>query len=404
MKLCDTYSEIVIDDDRRNFIKVVGNSSCTKVHLILNNGVNIDPKDKIGISHVCEHIFIEYVAEKYNEKTRDENYFQSMGYTNYEHTVLSFYISSKQENVECLINIITELISNLCVKSEYVQKCKMDVIKECNVKKKESEYSLKVNSFITDENINYLPIGDVDKIINLEEEDITTFLPKYYSSFSFVIIHNKNISTDIFKNLITKKTISQNSTRKSCCQNTQKNIGKVLNVNSEYQKNLKIYFKQTKVNYTYKEKVAKCLIEIIINYKICSFLCIDNEQYSPITFKRKIVNKDYSFIVVCLDGYEKNLKGISDNLAEYLLDIFISNKDFNQSMKTFISFLNETTDIDDTYVFNSIFHYLVYEDVLSITDKHVNQLRKMIKKITLDDIIKLKKEIFTSDYKVVTGY
>ncbi len=403
MKLCDTYSEIVIDDGKRKFIKVVGNSTCTKVYLILNNGVNIDPKDKIGISHLCEHIFIESVAEKYNEKMKD-GYFQSMGYTNYDHTVLTFSISSKQENVECLINILSELINGLCVKSEYVQKCKTDVIRECDVKKNESEYSLKINRFITDGNINYLPIGDAANILNIEKHDITAFLPKFYDSFSFVIIHNKNINVDIFKNLIPKKTISQNSTRKSCCQNTEKNICKVLNISSEFQKNLRIYFKQTKVNYTYKEKVAKCLIEIIINYKICSYLCIENEQYSPITFKNKIINEDYSFIVVYMDGYEKIINGIANNLVGYLLDFFISNKDFNQSKDTFASFLDETTDINDVYVFNNIFHHLIYDDVLCITEKHVNQLKKMIKEITLDDIIKLKKEIFTSDYKVVTGY
>lgn len=403
MKLCDTYSETVINNGKRKFLEVVGDFTCTKVYLILNNGVNLDPKDKIGISHLCEHIFIESVAKKFNEKMRDCN-FQSMGYTNYEYTVLTFSISSRKESLECLINILSELINDLSVKCEYVQKCKNDVIRECNVKNKESDYSLKVNSFITDGNINYLPIGDADKIINIEEEDITAFLSEYYSSFSFVIIHNKSVSLDInFESLITKETIFQNSIRTNCCQNMKKTISKVLNINSDYQKNQRIYFNQTKMNYTYKEKVTKCLIEIIINYKICLYLCIENEQYSPIMFKRKIVNEDYSFIVVCIDGYEKKIKGMEE-LVEYLLNIYISNRDFNQSKDTFISFLNETTDINDTFVFNNIFHYLIYDDILSITENHVNQLGKMINEITLDDIIKLKRDIFTSDYKVVTSY
>jgi hypothetical protein len=209
---------------------------------------------------------------------------------------------------------------------------------------------------------------------------------------------------NIFDDLIVKKPSLINSFKTRYHKNTQENKSKILNIFPEYQNNFKIYFKQTKRKYTYKEKVAKCLIEIIINYKICSYLCIENEQYSPITFKKKIINKDYSFVVMCIDGCEKNLDGVGNNLVGYLLEISISNKDFDQSKDTFISFLKETTDLNDTYVFNSIFHYLIHNDVLSITEKQINQLREIIKEITLDDIIKLKKEIFTNDYKVVTGY
>ncbi len=399
MKLCDKYSEIVISD-KRKLIKVVGDTTYTKIYLILNNGVNIDPKDKLGISHLCEHIFIESVSSKYTEKVRD-SYFQSMGFTNYEHTVLTFSISSNQGNVECLIDILSELINGHYLKSEYIQKCKMDVIRECNIKQKESEYSLKINKFITDDNINYLPIGDSYKIIHIGKEDIKAFLPQYYDSFSLVIFHHKDINVEISEKLVPNKTIFQNSFKTYCCQNTKEKTSKVLNIQSDYQKNLRIYFKQTKSDYTFKEKVAQCLIEIIINYKICSYLHIKNEQYIPIVFRRKVINDDYSFIVMCMDGYEKNLK---DNFVGYLLDIPISKEDFIQSKDTFILFLNETIDIDDTYVFNSIFHYLIYNEAPSITEEQINQLRRIMKEITLDDIIKLKEEIFTNDYKVVISY
>ncbi|ACT33616.1 conserved hypothetical protein (plasmid) [Clostridium botulinum D str. 1873] len=72
----------------------------------------------------------------------------------------------------------------------------------------------------------------------------------------------------------------------------------MLYINSRYDPQLKIYFKQNNKIFSKKEKVIIYMLEIILNYKICDLFDINKGQLSPIFFRKKIIDNNNIFYVL----------------------------------------------------------------------------------------------------------
>lgn len=401
MKLCSEYMETNLKNNNK-FIQISGDYKFAHIHLFLNIGANSDPYNKKGLSHLCEHIFIESIIEAYSNKIIDKN-FNCMGYTDYDYTVFKFIVSNTNEHVTCLLKMLCEYINGFSVNLRYIEKCKPEVIKEFTDRKEEVRRSLKINSFLTENKIDYVPMGRIDDIYKLSIEDIEVYYRQYASNANLAIFCNPSIRKLGCNNLtiehsqLNNKKINENIEYKNITNN------KILNVDSQYRQQFKVYFKYTNKVFSEKENAAIYILEIIMNYKICSLLDISMEEFSPIYFKRKVIDNDYVFFILCINKYkekkESNIKKFVDNI----LDISISNTDVEQAKHVFYELIDRIEDVDEGYTHNNIFHYLTNNELLATTKEQINTLHNIVKSTSLKEICKMKEKIYNDNYKIITN-
>ncbi|MCB2314113.1 insulinase family protein [Clostridium tagluense] len=401
MKLCSEYMETNLKNDKK-FIQISGNYNFAHIHLFLNIGANSDPYNKKGICHLCEHIFIESIIEAYSNKIIDKNFY-CIGYTDYDYTVFKFIVSNTNEHVTFLLSILHEYINSFSVKLRYIEKCKSEVIKEFTDRKEDIRRSFKINSFLTENKIDYVPMGRIDDIYKLSIEDVEVYYRQYASNANLVVFCNPSIRKFSCNNLaigcsqLNNKKINENIEYKNITNN------KILNIDSRYRQQLKVYFKYTNRVFNEKENAAIYILEIIMNYKICTLLDINIEEFSPISFKRKIIDNDYVFFILCINKYEEKKESNIIKFVDNILEISISNIDVEQAKNVFYELINQIDYVDEGYTHNNIFHYLTNNELLAVTKEQVNTLRNMVKCISLEEICKIKEKIYNDNYKVITN-
>lgn len=395
MNLCTNYTEFLMNNYKK-FIFIEGDFSRIQVHLIISIGANKDPLGKNGLSHLCEHIFLESVAEQYLILTEDNKY-NYMGYTDYEFTVLKFVISNCPENMNYLLKVLNSHLNNCGVDTKYIEKCRLSVLEECEDRINHSVKSLKVNTFLTNNIVNYVPIGNIKQIYELNEKDIIEHLNQYASNTNIIIfsdakIIDKNPNDLLFKlpNTITKCEINS--------KGNFEDRGQLLQL-SNVPRNIKIYFKQQNKSLNSKEMVVLHLMEFFILQMLDKE--IGSEYNLDITIKKKVITKEHSFLVIYVNGiYSKldiNIKKIINNL----LEVHIMEHDLETLKNLFRNNIIQTQEINEACIHNNLNNYIRHNDLLCITAQHYKEIGLILNEITIEDMHNKLNGVFNNNYKIL---
>lgn len=396
MKLCSEYTETILKNNKK-FIQISGDYRFANIHVLVNIGVNTDPCKKKGISHLCEHIFLETITNLYSSTIIDKN-FSCMGYTDYHYTIFKFRLSNTEKHISYLLKLLNKHINGFCIKFKDFEKCKKDVINECMTRKEDIRYSLKVNKFLTENKIDYVPMGRINDIDSLTIEDIQEHYKQYIYNTNFIIFCDSSIPKLSCYNFI-KEYNKINNIKDNMCKNIGNN--KLLYINSRYDPQLKIYFKQNNKIFSEKEKVIIYMLEIILNYKICDLFDINKGKLSPIFFRKKIIDNNNIFYVLCINRYNEIQTYEVKKLVDYIVNMLITDMDIEKAKYMFNSLIEEIDDINESYTYSNVFHYLIHNELLAITKQQIDILTNMIKHINLKEVCKIHRYIYGSEYKIV---
>ena len=369
---------MMIDNIAKEVICFKGNFPVGNLCIYIDCGANRDNK-KNGISH----IYIKLLSSQYMSNVKDDN-FRCVGYTDYMYTVINITFTESETNLQKLI----EAIHIQDITSEegniFYEKSKKEIIMECKLRKDEIKKSLKVNSFIADKRIDYVPLGNIKMINSISYLEIIDFLRSNYRDFRcvFLLKQSHNIDsfckekdkTDNFQRIF-DNNIHGIHTCKISNDNKQKSYFQIRN-------NTHIYY------------LCMALIEHVFIKKI------ENQLGLNVYFMKKKISNVNLYEILCLENKSKNM----NDVVQFIINNKINEEDLISTKEEFIKHLHDDTLVDLNYAINNIINYFVYGESLLLDEKYIQKVIADLKRISISQVNQIKNETFNSSYWILLGY
>jgi hypothetical protein len=320
MKLEDVAKEVICID---------GNFPVGCLCIYIDCGAYKELSEKSGISHLCEHFFIKLLSNQYRNKKNDDK-FSCMGYTDYMYTTIIITFTENYANLIDMIKAINITEDTLNIGKKYFNQCKSEIIKECKDREDDIEKSLKVNSFITNNAVDYVPLGNIEAIGTISYEEFIEFFQINYCNFRCVLLLKQlyNVNNYYFKK----------SKENNICNIHNNDMIKIRKYRISDQGKQKIYFHiehEIQANY-----IDLSLVEYILSEKIKTQLGFN------VYFMKKKISDIYIYEILCVNSGDKK---VSDDIINFITNYKIKESDLSYAKQEFISQLQENSVIDLSY-------------------------------------------------------
>lgn len=367
----------------KNIMCVTGNYATGCLCIYIDCGANDEPKDKNGLSHLCEHFYIKLLSDKYLSAVQDVN-FRCVGYTDYMYTVITILFTENEINFNHVINALEIKEKDLYIGQDYFEKSRTEIISECKIRNKHIAESVLANSYLTNGKVNYVPLGKIDSICSINYKQFAKFFIHKYCNFQcFCLLQNSYKGHHKSQEVRTLK-----------CRKVKNKSYKVSVTGKYLISNLckqKIYYRIMIKDCIYNLCIA--ILEYIIENKVLSNL--------GISFMKKCISKKFMYEIICIDSREENIGiKIHDLITEYKL----KESDIYQAKREIILHLKNNKLFDLNHGINNIINHLVYNENFLLNDEQICDVIVKIESITFLQLQQIKKEVFHAEYCILLGY
>lgn len=363
----------------KNIKCVTGNYSTGCLCIYITCGANDEPRDKNGLSHLCEHFYIKLLSNKYLSAVRDVN-FRCVGYTDYMYTIINILFTENEINLNHVIKALDVREKDLYIGQDYFEKSRTEVISECKIRNKCISESVIANSYLTNGNVNYVPLGDVDSICSINYKEFAKFFKHKYCDFQcFFLLQNSYESLEV---RTLKHQKAKNKSHKVSV------AGKYLISDLCKQK---IYYRITIEDYVYNLCIA--ILEYIIGNKVLSNM--------DISFMKKSISEKFMYEIICIDSREEN---IGAKIYDLITGYELNESDIYQAKREIILHLKSNRLFDLNYAINNIINHFIYNENFLLNDEQIRDVIVKIEDITFVQLQQIKKEVFHAEYCILLGY
>ena len=351
------------------------------IYAIIKTGANRDPVLKRGLAHFVEHMSLSY--DKYRRsdllKSRSQklilpdNYLFS-GTTDYDYTILKIMTDDNLSRTKEALILLREMTKITFYKKYFFEAVRNEILLEYEHRYDNMIQTQKAVSVLTNNDINYLPIGTIDSIKSVCFEDVIdyvkrTYMPENISLFVVSSFSNDEISAIIdeewegnFENSLNYKFFKLNSS----------------NSNNSYY----VYFKKRNLNFSSEEKAIlflffHLLTQVIIeecrilglkceNFRIVNKNICDKNGFIGLKFKLPYADSEKS-AELALKVYNRiNQSTLDRKLIKNTFKILT--KEFNKKLKK---------TFDDIFYF-SLYNFVYNESTAKPEKQDLHYLKKDI--------------------------
>ncbi|WP_339247003.1 insulinase family protein [Paenibacillus sp. FSL F4-0243] len=396
------------------------NDECeeTLVIVCIKAGCGQEPSGKNGIAHLVEHICLSY--RKYIPSSCNSslifNEIRSSGFTNYGQTVLMFSFPSHMDNINMFHQILMIILSNAIITNKTFEISKLELLAECKQKGSQWYWQQELISFITNSQINELPVGKVDEIVQLQMKDAVTFIQNNYTNDNLALIYFTGLQVpEIISNLnqtipcvdtVTPNSLNHHELGISYGVEQQKFNLSICRL--EHPTNLKVvdfYYQQTYQSVNLKEKLTRMLFEIITKISIDEYVSVSPyaNRCSDVSVKDKHVSAYFYYAVFTLTfiSIDDTISTFAEDVAYYLKRLLITEEKLKASKESISPFLCEPEKPSRVELFQNISSHFFYGEPIHITCEHYNQLKELLDKIEVSDLMSYKNWILNAPCKIV---
>lgn len=385
MKLCETYYHI-----RNGLLYIKGESNCAYLLIIVNQGANDDGDLYSGLNHICEHIFLKLVETYYEEVCKDE-FFEYKGHTDYTITTYEFRSANKKENINQLLISIAKSLDIEFIPIEIIKQSRDEVIKEFD-HNKNIETAFEINSFICNEKINYVPLGNINNIYDINDKDYLLNIIKFKNHIKYGII------SDIPYGEINFSYLSKYEGDFFISKGENKFLldksNAILDL-SNYNNSSFTLFIIMNYNRDDMDFITENIFEMVIQIRILEVLKEFQNSNLKIEIKRKMIKESYYFISVSVQGLKQQNRYYTFNFEN------ISMKEFYNVKQMLIHNLKEMKSVNMAFIINNIQNYYIYNDMLMLTESDINSVVKNLEFLTYKKFTEKLQEIKTDNIKIV---
>ncbi|GIP21125.1 insulinase family protein [Paenibacillus sp. J22TS3] len=386
----------------------------TLLSICIKAGCEAEPEGKNGLAHLVEHICLAYrnhdpILEKYNSVYKKLGFHLS-GYTNYGQTVLNISFPSSVKCLNYCVHLLEEILQASIVNEDTFQISKKEVLAECNILSERWRVQKEIINFITNEQINILPVGDKDQIEQLTEEDVRSFINKFYTLTNMAFIIQTSLSLQTVKNAVSGILFNNNEPLPKI---SPKDITFLANQPAEVYylksmndiKKIEFFFHKPYTHINLKLKIVRMLFEIMLTECIAEYLSyfkwiIDCQD---ITISDKHVTNYYYYHVISLyllngDG---DKSGLMNELIDHLRSYFFTAYDFEEAKKSISTLSMQSSDLSMEHIFDNLSANFFYDEPMHITAGHFEEILNILGDLKSDDVNIYKNLVLSAPCKVV---
>ncbi|AIQ69737.1 insulinase family protein [Paenibacillus graminis] len=397
---------------------LIVNDDCeeTMVVVCVQAGCGQEPLGKNGVAHLVEHICLAY--ENYISSNYEHTYknikFCSTGYTNYGQTVLMFTFQSHLENIYIFSRLLRTIMDADIVTEDTFKLSQTEILDECMTKKSQWEWQREIITYITNNQVQNLPVGSEDEIKKLHFNDVISYIKDFYNMDNIGIVFFTNIlSQDIIP--IIKPEKRRNTKNKYFNFQIKKISRNIINKNDELSllqlnhpfklKTVEIYFHKPYISVNLKRKLTRMLFEIIS--KNCIEKYIEKTEYcnylNNLSVSDKYVSDYFYFAVFSMEFsfVDDKITLLANGIVNHLKKANLTERVLVESKKRIIPFLNEYYKSSREQLFQNISSHFFYGEPIHITREHYRDIEEIMDEISIGDILNYRNWILEESAKIV---
>jgi predicted Zn-dependent peptidase len=382
-------------------------SLSTTFLVVINAGPSFDPKDKTGISHLIEHLLFKGSKTYPNNRILSqtlEKYGSTLEAFSY-HENNSYWIKVGKDHLNIAIDVLTEQLQNPLFREQDLDLEKNIILDELSLVKSNPSlmiWELWSQTLWSKNSLGKIYTGEKDEINNLTKTDISNFYTNNYTSDKTTFVVSGDIDPKEVKNYLNKKL--NNYQRKSTNKKLQpKTNNKHIKTIFQKTENITAMYGFITTNNNNFDRHILELIEYIIGKGQGSLLnqAIANKgyTYSIYSTTKNLTNTGYLSVNFTSD--KDNLNKILEIINKKISLIKkgkINHSQIERAKGFFIGQLMINNDTTDNIA--DWFGYQISnngKEILTIEDK-----QNIIKKISIDDIVKIANKYFTKEKKYLS--
>ncbi|WP_068619780.1 insulinase family protein [Paenibacillus tuaregi] len=386
----------------------------TLLSICIKAGCEAEPEGKNGLAHLVEHICLAYrnhdpILEKYNSEYKQLG-FHFSGYTNYGLTVLNISFPSSAECLNCCVHLIKEILQASIVNEDTFQISKKEILAECNILSERWRVQKEIINYITNGQINILPVGDKDQIEQLTEEDVRSFINKFYILTNMAFIIQTSLSLQTVKNAVLGILFNNNEPLPKI---SAKEIAYLVNQPAEFYylksmnniKKIELFFHKPYTHIDLKVKIVRMLFEIMLTDCIAKYLSyfksITDIQHITIS-DRHITNYYYYHVIsLYLQKGDCDMGTLMNELIDHLRSYFFTVNDFEEAKRSISTLSMQSSDLSMEHIFDNLSANFFYDEPMHITADHFEEILNILGDLKSDDVNIYKNLVLSAPCKVV---
>ncbi|MFZ2540061.1 MAG: insulinase family protein [Oscillospiraceae bacterium] len=386
-----------------NFIKkencyiINGEFEQTLVFIVIRAGCNNESVNQNGLAHLVEHINLS--CEQMN--------LSSSGFTNFDQTVFKIMLPISVNCLSELSIILNNIIDNSIINTNTFESCKREVLKEYYSLKEKCDQQQAICYFITNGNIQTIPMGIPNDINKLSINDACEYTKKNYNKNNIAIIIASSLCPLDLINTIKPFKVDIQSNKDA--NETDSRYFKTKNIyydflfltnNNPGPFRVEMYFQKPYKNISLRTKIIRTLFEIMIKDYLLNK--VENYILTNILVADKHITEFYYFTDICFEVNDQNMDVRQiQSLIQVLREIKFSEINFNTAVNL-ISEFTDTPNCDDIKdMFNNLLNNYLYNEPIHITDESYKKTSKILDTLNVEDINKYKKSVLNRSAKIV---
>lgn len=379
--------------------------------LLVNTGSINESKKNNGISHFLEHMSFKG-TKKYKKSSDLNKELDILGssynaFTSHEYT--GYHITCANSCLNSIVNILSEMYFNPLFNKSDIKKERGVITEEINM------YSDSPSRKIYDSMMkllynNYKLPGLVDiagpkkNIDTMSKEDFIKYHNKYYYPANSLLVISGNFELEDIKPIVNDKFNIKSKKKKEIINNL-----KIKNINCSKKPESKIYYMKTEQTYLLIGVRTFGINEYKNIYILELIVCILAKGFSSRLYKKIREDNGLAYFIKSSTelfstfGHVQFLMNINSKKIEQAIKLVT--QEF-KLMKTKKVSQSELEIAKNQYLGNlaislqTAHDYALFYGMSYLLNKKVetiSHIKKQIEKITIDDILKLSKEIFDNE-------
>ncbi|WP_405176194.1 insulinase family protein [Paenibacillus sp. FSL H8-0261] len=398
------------------------NDECeeTLVMVCIKAGCGQEPPGKNGIAHLVEHICLayrHYIPTSSNSFLKfNEIRFRSSGFTNYGQTVLMFSFPSHMDNIHKFHQILKLVLSTAIITKETFNISKTEILAECKQKGPQWYWQQDLISFITHSQINELPVGKFDEIVQLQMKDAVSFIQNNYTPDKLALIYFTGLQvpeiiSDLYRSIPSMETVFPIPLNPDVgggyAEHHKFNLSVCRLEHPFDQKILEIYYQQPYRLVDLKTKLTRMLFEIIVQTSIEEYAILSpyDHKCSGVSVSDKHVSAYFYYAVFTLTfiSADDTISSFAEDIVERLKQLTITEERLRVLKESISPYLSEPNQASRIQLFQNVSSHIFYGEPIHITCKHYKQLKETLDQIEISDIVIYKNWILNAPCKIVTS-
>jgi len=398
------YKKTTLDNGLRIITIPIENAKSTTILILVGTGSKYEIKDINGISHFLEHMFFKGTKKRPTtlkiSETLDSVGGEYNAFTSNEYT--GFYAKVANKHLDVALDWISDIFLNSKFDEKEMEREKGVIIEEANMYLDTPMLylgDLWEKLLYGDQPAGWMTIGEKENILNFNKKKVLDYYHSHYSSSNTIVCISGDITPEKAEEKVRKyfRTIGKGAEgQKEKVKEEQDGPQILLHNKKTDQTHFCLGVRAC--NLFDERKYALSLLAVILGGNMSSRLFIKVRERNGLAYSihtSKDTNTDTGYLVTQAGIDHKNLeKAVKLILAEYkdLKSKKITQKELQKAKDYFKGITSLALDSSDSQASFYSMQELLEKKILTPEEKF-----KKIDAVSVNDINKLAKEIFSGD-------